>query len=455
MSRPLVTVGIPVWNRPQMLHDCLSSVISQTYEPMEIVVVDNHSDDETAHVARELARSDDRVHVYVNELNIGTANYSKLLHYSRGDFVLMLNSDDMLEPGCIERMVEALDQPGVTMAFCRPKCVDIDLRPIDTPPHLKVLDRLLHLEGDQIIDGRELGSMMLAVTNSLVGYPSQVMWRRSSLGDSVSLVLDGLIVKAGGDVAHWLIMLGRGDAAFIDEALTVVREHGGQESNHPHNLINAAFDYLEIAESAAERGFLIRTDDRCSATAVVLRQLAWRLNSDDAESALRILKGIRVANARLRANMGGPAGLRANYHLTTAFFVERGDGSETRQVAERWLEAFGDRLDVSLMILAPTDRFGNVLAELWPLRQDAKQPLAITLVDNIPSTGALFLPGPNLLLGPHVTVEELKLAIPENRESTNPWPEIIHHSAQWTDRMRTLKSTAVQMGIEVTFPELP
>jgi hypothetical protein len=435
-----------------MLYDSLTSAMAQTYDPLEIVVVDNHSDDETAEVARELARQDERVHVYVNERNIGTANYHMVLHYSRGEFIQFLNSDDMLEPNCVERLATALDQPGVALSFCRPRSVDLDLQPIATPPHLTVLDRLLDLDADQVIDGRELGNMMLTVSNSLVGYPSQVMWRRSSLGDTVSLVLDGLMVQAAGDVAHWLIMLGRGDAAFVNERLAIIREHGGQESSKSDNLIKAAFDYLEIAESAAARGFLLRDDDRCAATAVVLRQLAWRIDLDQPQTAAHALRGIRVANARLRANLGGAPGLRSSYQVTSALFIERGDGSDTLRVARQWLAAFGDRTDVSLIIAVPSPMLEGVQAALWPLRLDADQPLSVMAIDNIPMAGAIFAPGPILHLRADVTADDLRSAVPEALSPDTPWPQAVHYSVQRADRIRALKLAASKMAIDIEFP---
>ncbi|MGH9101858.1 MAG: glycosyltransferase family 2 protein, partial [Acidimicrobiales bacterium] len=117
--RPLVSLLIPVRNRPAMLRAALQSAIAQRYEPLEIVVCDNASTDDTAEVARELARSDERVQVYVNEHDVGGFNYPVTLRHSRGELVQFLNSDDVLDPACVERLASAMDRPETVMSFCR------------------------------------------------------------------------------------------------------------------------------------------------------------------------------------------------------------------------------------------------------------------------------------------------------------------------------------------------
>jgi len=105
----LVSTVIPVHNRPGMLREAVASVIAQTYRPIEVLVVDDGSTDQTPAVAEELARDHpDEVRV-LRQANggPGQARESGRLA-ARGEFVQYLDSDDLLLPLKFERQVAAL-----------------------------------------------------------------------------------------------------------------------------------------------------------------------------------------------------------------------------------------------------------------------------------------------------------------------------------------------------------
>lgn len=104
----LVSVIIPVYNRPKMLQEAVDSVLQQTYRPLEIIVVDDGSTDETVTIAQQLAQRHDEVKVCRQE-NAGPGFARETgRQLAQGEFIQYLDSDDLLLPDKLSLQVAAL-----------------------------------------------------------------------------------------------------------------------------------------------------------------------------------------------------------------------------------------------------------------------------------------------------------------------------------------------------------
>lgn len=104
----LVTTIIPVHNRATMLREAVASVIAQTHRPIEIIVVDDGSTDDTSMTADEIAREHSEVRV-IHQPNGGPGVAREAgRNAARGDFVQHLDSDDLLLPRKFELQVAGL-----------------------------------------------------------------------------------------------------------------------------------------------------------------------------------------------------------------------------------------------------------------------------------------------------------------------------------------------------------
>lgn len=116
---PLVTVAIPTYNRattylPQALH----SVVSQTYPNIEIIVADNCSTDNTESVVRALKNP--RVKYIKHVKNIGPFhNANFCIQEASGEFFLMLQDDDLIDPDMIESCIKAVNETGRDVGVVR------------------------------------------------------------------------------------------------------------------------------------------------------------------------------------------------------------------------------------------------------------------------------------------------------------------------------------------------
>jgi glycosyltransferase involved in cell wall biosynthesis len=110
----LVSTIIPVYNRPALLREAVASVLGQTYRPIEVVIVDDGSTDDTAAVADGLARA----HAEIGVIHQNNGGAGKAREAGRtvatGEFIQHLDSDDLLEPRKFESQVAGLQE--------RPEC---------------------------------------------------------------------------------------------------------------------------------------------------------------------------------------------------------------------------------------------------------------------------------------------------------------------------------------------
>jgi glycosyltransferase involved in cell wall biosynthesis len=118
VPEPLVSVGIPTFNRAAKLTRAVESVLAQTHRKLELVISDNASVDNTEAVCRAFREHDPRVRYLRSPHNRGpTANFNILFGELRGDYAMLLSDDDWLDHGYIASCLAELDRrPGYVLA---------------------------------------------------------------------------------------------------------------------------------------------------------------------------------------------------------------------------------------------------------------------------------------------------------------------------------------------------
>lgn len=108
-----VTVVIPSFNYARYLPEAVRSVLDQRDVVVDVVIVDDASSDDSLAVASALAAADSRVRVLANRRNRGpVATFNRGLAAARGEFLVLLDADDLLTPGSLSRSVSVLQRFG-------------------------------------------------------------------------------------------------------------------------------------------------------------------------------------------------------------------------------------------------------------------------------------------------------------------------------------------------------
>ncbi|MDA1264787.1 MAG: glycosyltransferase family A protein [Planctomycetota bacterium] len=126
-GRPLVTVGLPVFNGERYLRGALEANLAQTFEDFELLVCDNASTDATSEILREFAARDPRVRVHRHDENLGAAgNYNSAVALARGTYFRWTPHDDLVAPTHLERLMEVHRAEGDGLALVYPQTSIID-----------------------------------------------------------------------------------------------------------------------------------------------------------------------------------------------------------------------------------------------------------------------------------------------------------------------------------------
>lgn len=113
----MVSVIIPAYNVEQYIFECVDSVLTQTYQNFEIIIVNDGSADNTYHCMQTLAAMDSRIKIFDSENRGQGYQRNKMLEYAQGDYILFLDSDDYLEPHTLEVCVKRITEDQSDLVY--------------------------------------------------------------------------------------------------------------------------------------------------------------------------------------------------------------------------------------------------------------------------------------------------------------------------------------------------
>lgn len=124
-NTPRVSVVIPVFNSEEYIETTIASVLHQTEENIEVIVVDDCSNDSSWELIKKSAALDARIHIFRNEKNRGVAETRNVgLRHCRGDFVALLDGDDYWFPDKLERQLQLQERTDADLVYCSYQIVD-------------------------------------------------------------------------------------------------------------------------------------------------------------------------------------------------------------------------------------------------------------------------------------------------------------------------------------------
>lgn len=238
-SNPVVSVVIPAYNDARYIGQALRSVLAQSYRPLDIVVVDDGSTDETAGIASSFGS---RVQVF-RQANAGAAvARNRGLEEARGDYIAFLDADDFWHPRKIELQLRHLQGCSECVAvYCR----KIEVREgtgassWSSLPADRGSDALARSPG-------ESGWLYLELLRDSVVHTSTIMASRTTI-DKVGRF--DISLRKGQDLEFWLRLSRLGPIHMLDAVLSAYRIHPASIS---HRAMTKNY-HAEVLEQAAGR----------------------------------------------------------------------------------------------------------------------------------------------------------------------------------------------------------
>lgn len=104
----MISLIIPVYNRENVIKECIFSVLSQNYQNFEIVIVDDGSSDKTFEICQELANEEPRIKLLKTEHTGVSAARNKGIDIAKGEYIFFLDSDDVIHPFLLGALFEGM-----------------------------------------------------------------------------------------------------------------------------------------------------------------------------------------------------------------------------------------------------------------------------------------------------------------------------------------------------------
>lgn len=231
---PLVSICIPTYNGEKYLEEALTSVLQQTYRPIELVISDDNSTDRTLEIIdRVLTKADFECRVYHHSPEGMVQNWNYCMRQARGEFIKFLFQDDLLARDCIAAMVAvAQTNRNIGMVFSK-RGLLIEEQSANVQFLKKFARRIQnshqkwpHLRSVQ--SGKELLAEPYLFDSyfNKVGEPSCVLIRREVVSQ-VGLFNTAFCHLV--DLEYWLRIMMVYDVGFIDRELIQFRLHQDQQ----------------------------------------------------------------------------------------------------------------------------------------------------------------------------------------------------------------------------------
>jgi glycosyltransferase involved in cell wall biosynthesis len=248
---PRVSIVVPNYNHARFLRQRLNSILAQSFQDFELILLDDCSTDDSRAILSRYA-TDQRVRLEFNQVNSGSTfkQWNKGVGLACGNYVWIAESDDYAEPRLLERLVAKLDgDSAVAFAYCRSWRTSEDGRQHGFADYYLDEFQTAHWEADFCVDGVEECLNYFVLTNP-VPNASAVVFRKSTY-EGVGGADERF--RACGDWKLWAAMALTGKIAYLGEPLNYFRFHEASVSSQSESARIDVAEHLQVVRWVLDR----------------------------------------------------------------------------------------------------------------------------------------------------------------------------------------------------------
>lgn len=254
-ENPLISIVIPNYNHGRFLKERINSVLNQTFQDFEIIILDDCSSDNSLEIVDSFKNHPKIKQVIINKLNSGNtfSQWNKGLEYSQGKFVCFAESDDYWDLNFLESVVSVINQDEqIVLAFCQSLIVNSESRAatflgFETFPNSKIENGF---NADFYMNGLSFIEKYLTKSN-LIPNASSVLIRKSRLIEIGGASED---MKLFGDWHTWIMLL-IDDAKlyYLNQPLNFFRTHHNTVRNNVSRNYSTLLEYFTIYDLLVDK----------------------------------------------------------------------------------------------------------------------------------------------------------------------------------------------------------
>lgn len=240
---PTVSVIVPNYNHAPFLNQRIDSILRQTYQDFELILLDDCSTDNSRDIMEQYRSNPHVSHIVYGESNSGSAfrQWDKGISLTKGEWIWVAESDDYAEPTFLERlMAEVYKVSDCVLAYSATYWVDLQGQKLwETPASDKV----------NTYDGRDFIRQKLAVCNSIANV-SECIFRRDKFHPSESYRYEQM--RLCGDWLFYVLLAEQGSVVEVEEPLSYYRQHTSNISNDAEHRGLTFLEGVDVLEYMIE-----------------------------------------------------------------------------------------------------------------------------------------------------------------------------------------------------------
>ena len=229
LDNPVVSAIVPSYNHEAYIEECILSIVNQTYQNIELIVIDDGSKDRSREILERLQKQYDFVLVFQENQGVSKTLNKAIRQYAHGKYIACLASDDFIMPDKIERQVRFLEEnPEVDVVFGKVYMVD---------------------EKSQIINDRKIFEPFdepvkkipfeLLIENNRIPAPSKLMRRDS--WEKCGGYNENTIIE---DFDLWLKIAHQGNIVYLNDYFAYYRWHWQNVSTQVLKIYTATWELV-------------------------------------------------------------------------------------------------------------------------------------------------------------------------------------------------------------------
>lgn len=267
-TTPRVSVILPNYNHARFLKERIDSILNQTFQDFELILLDDCSSDNSVEVLEEYRNNPHVSHIELNEQNCGSPfmQWEKGIRLAKGKYIWIAESDDKAENRFLERTVEALEKhPEAQLCLTGSHLIDTWGKPL----HSSEFDQWA--EDGQIYEYPNLQYLRKKMLNQNTVYnASMVLFRRENCLENITPAYKEM--RYCGDWLFWIEQARKGNVIEIHQKLNFFRKHPANTTNQGAREGNSIPEIIYI------RKYLYRhvLPSQCHTDIVIDKSLLYR-----------------------------------------------------------------------------------------------------------------------------------------------------------------------------------
>lgn len=223
MPYPTVSVIVPSYNHASFLERRLESILKQSFQDLEVIILDDCSSDESPSIIKKIARQDKRIRAIYNKTNSGSPfhQWKKGIEMAAGDFLWIAESDDFADLEMLSLLLDALERnPTAGIAYCQSYFADQHDNVIGNHLQtLSLLDASLWLD-DFCMNGKYVLANHMPVINIIPNVSAALFRKHLCKHIKWEEVLSYILA---GDRHFWCSLLYQTNLCFISRSMNYFR----------------------------------------------------------------------------------------------------------------------------------------------------------------------------------------------------------------------------------------